>query len=132
MDKDLKNILKLFCDMRDKIETQQRIIDEFSIKERQLHPCALFVDDTPYEFIKKLREELAEVEDAERAYCASAGMPKQEVIEYSHLCEELVDLQTVCETFLTSLKADIEFYRTLVFDKNQKRGYFRREVPGDD
>ena len=104
------------------------------MKIKATTPCYRFRDATPEEQIKKLKEELAEVE---AAYAEFNEMPTEEKL--LALMMEIIDVKACCSTFLYQLWHDnfeaftiYERAKRKVIDKNLARGYYSTPEDIDD
>lgn len=96
------------------------------MKIKATTPCYKFRDATPEEQIKKLKEELAEVE---AVYAEFKEMPTE-----SRMCDlmmEIIDVKACCNTFVYQLrqKHALAFLayakaKRKVINKNLARGYY--------
>lgn len=97
-----------------------------------MKPCYKFRKVTIEEQFKKNEEEFNEIKEAHKTY----ELFKRNILAV-FFCDveqaridlgmEIVDLQVCCETMLLQLgfdKKDRKELRKLVFDKNNKRGYY--------
>lgn len=104
------------------------------MKIKATTPCYRFRDATPEEQIKKLKEELAEVE---AAYAEFKEMPTE-----SRMCDlmmEVIDVKACCSTFVYQLMHDnfdafmiYERAKQAVVAKNLARGYYSTPEDIDD
>lgn len=85
----------------------------------ELKACDKFLNNTPVEQWAHVLEEKTEVSIALAEYHTD---PTPENLD--RLAEEIVDLQTSCETLLAIVKVNSATVRRKVFWKNAKRGYF--------
>ncbi len=94
-------------------------------RENALRPATKFLYATPNQQNTALRREITEVEIALQDYTA-APFDNCEKAK-NHLLEELVDVQTACETMMAILGADEterNEVRRQVIEKNRRRGYY--------
>ncbi|WP_455652058.1 hypothetical protein [Phascolarctobacterium sp.] len=104
------------------------------MKIKATTPCYRFRDATPEEQIKKLKEELAEVESA---YAEFKEMPTE-----SRMCDlmmEIIDVKACCNTFVYQLRQKHRFAvfayekaKKQVISKNLARGYYSTPEDIDD
>jgi len=91
-----------------------------------IKPCTKFLNAMPREQMKHIAEEFQEVADQFYYIWQFPSDPKplgyDEAI--AQLAEEIVDLQTACETMLAIMKVDVDVARRRVIDKNMARGYY--------
>lgn len=87
-----------------------------------LKPATKFLNNTLDEQFIHIRQEFDEVREAKNDYKEN---PSQENKE--HLIEELIDLQTGCETLLAILglkTIERAMAQAQVMEKNRERGYY--------
>ena len=102
-------------------------------RETELSPCNKYLKSSlaaQYDHVRSEQYEVGEVlvmwmdEKIKRLNGQENALSKAE----DWLAEELVDLQTSCQTMLTILGADIPAVRRQVITKNQKRGYYEKVI----
>jgi len=91
-----------------------------------IKPCTKFLNCSLEDQFRSMDREIGEVEGA-LIYFLHAKSTRN----VNHLAEELVDLQTACETMLAILKVDVDQVRQRVIDKNAARGYYVEEATGN-
>ncbi|MDR3565549.1 MAG: hypothetical protein P4N59_29495 [Negativicutes bacterium] len=98
-------------------------------KGQELKACTKYLNNTVYEQMVAIGKEFQEVHYAYMAMHESWTNPNSKGQEAyrNELIEELVDLQTACQTLLVILVADIDKVRHEVIVKNAERGYFDRK-----
>lgn len=87
-----------------------------------LIPCQKFTNNTPWQQFWHIITELLEV---------MLALLKKDI---PHAAEELVDLQTACETMLVILGYNDRHratVRRLVAQKNEKRDYYGTRIPNE-
>lgn len=109
------------------------------MKIKATTPCFRFVNAKPEEQIEKLKEELAEVQEALAAYQENPDDSKA----FIHLLVEILDVQACAETFIYQLIKHYskgEFPAVLllgeasdkVIAKNMYRGYYQTPDEAED
>lgn len=98
-------------------------------KGPELRAAAKFLSNTLYQQMVAVGKEFQEVHYAYLNMCESWSNPNSQgqVAYKDQLAEELVDLQTACQTLLVMLGVDIDKVRHDVIEKNRARGYYNRE-----
>lgn len=80
-------------------------------------------NNTTEEQLNKIYEEMSEVMEAYKIYLER----RTESLSLKHLAEEVIDVQTACETLLVILGLNAherDNMRKFVFAKNNARGYY--------
>ena len=101
------------------------------MKTKATDPCYRFRDAKPEEQVSKLKEELAEVEEALAAYQEDPDSNKT----FIHLLVEILDVQACAETFIYQLVKNYKYgdlsavlrlgeASNEVVAKNTRRGYY--------
>lgn len=102
------------------IELQRR-------RETDLKPATKFLNNTLFQQLVAVGREFQEVHYAYLELHDSWSDPNSDSrAAKAHMAEELVDLQTACQTLLVLLGADIDQVRRDVIAKNAARGYYDR------
>lgn len=114
------------------VEMEEMVAEmEAELKRRRdtdLKPATKFLKNTLYQQLVAIGREYQEVHYAYLDLHSSWSNPNSDSQEAykNHLAEELVDLQTVCQTMLVMLEVDIDQVRRDVIAKNARRGYYDR------
>ncbi|MDT8900049.1 hypothetical protein [Anaeroselena agilis] len=97
-------------------------------KGTELKAATKFLNNTLFQQMVAIGREYQEVHYAYLDLHDSWDKPlsKDENACVKALAEELVDLQTVCQTMLVMLGVDIDQVRHDVIEKNARRGYYDR------
>ncbi len=95
-------------------------------KGTELKPCTKFLKNTPFQQMVAIGREFQEVHYAFLGMQEAVSKPVTGSYESykNQLSEELVDLQTACQTLLVMLGVDIDKVRHDVIVKNAARGYY--------
>ena len=98
------------------------------MKIKATTPCYKFIDAKPRAQIEKIKEELAEVEEAYELYrkCCTDE-------QYVALLMEIIDVQACCKTFIAQLESHcyhgrkpLKTAKKAVLAKNMARGYYTK------
>lgn len=88
-----------------------------------IKPCTAFASNSPIKQLQHIKQEFNEVMQAWNDWQFRDGGEQAKM----HFAEELVDLQTTCETMMLVIGLDglrRNELRKLVFYKNWKRNYY--------
>ncbi|MBP2638801.1 MAG: hypothetical protein H6Q72_4708 [Firmicutes bacterium] len=85
-----------------------------------IKPCTKFTNCSLEDQFRSMDSELDEVATALVVY-----LEAKSTRNVNHLAEEIVDLQTACETMLAIINVDVDQVRQRVIDKNAVRGYYK-------
>lgn len=103
----------------------------------EVMPCIKFAKSTAAAFVEKINEEVGEVEDETQNLLKSIALGEDVGITLDikkQLGVEIVDVITVCHSYLYSLgftEEEISELFLFVNKKNGVRGYFKEELPRD-
>ena len=104
-------------------ELQEQINEELQERRQSdIIPCDKYLKNNIFKQMDHIEEEFDEVSGASMDYIIYEDEKNK-----SHLVEELIDLQTSCETMLAILlpdKSDRILARKQVIEKNRVRGYY--------
>jgi NTP pyrophosphatase (non-canonical NTP hydrolase) len=96
-------------------------------RDSELRPAVKFLGAGLEKQLEAIREEVDEVADSVAIYLANKELGVDSEFDKIHLSEELVDVQTACETMMemAEIYADRrQRVRRMVAGKNTDRGYY--------